>query len=109
MPSVRAILRAPHAISIALYRFVRTAIIVGCATLALALVIVRFVVFPQAEAYRDTLASTLTRELGHPVEIAALTTGWDGWNPKFVIDGLRVLDPARAGPTPLLELPRAEL
>ena len=57
--------------------------------------LVRFVVFPHVESYRDTLASTLAQELGHPVEIAALTTGWDGWNPKLVVQGFRVLDRAR--------------
>ena len=109
MPSVRAFFRAPGAISVALIRFVGTVLVVGFAVFALALVIVRLVVFPQIESHRDTLAAVLARELGHPVEIAALTTGWDGWNPKLVVDGLRVLDLARAGPTPLLELPRVEL
>ena len=107
MPSVRAFSRAPGAISLVLIRFVRAAIVVAVVAFALALAVVRFIVFPQVESYRDTLAVTLARELGHPVEIAALTTGWDGWNPKLVVDGLRVLDQARAGP--LLDLPRVEM
>ena len=52
--------------------------------------VVRFVVFPQIESYRDTLASLLSRQLGQPVEIAVLSTGWDGWNPKLVVEGFRV-------------------
>ena len=48
-------------------------------------------------------------QLGQPVEIAALATGWDGWNPKLVVEGLRVLDRARASPSPLLELPEVEM
>ncbi len=67
MPSVRAFFRAPGAISLVLIRFVRTAIVVAFVAFALALGVVRFVVFPQVESYRDTLAATLARELGHRV------------------------------------------
>ncbi len=83
--------------------------IVGFAAFALVLLAVRFVVFPQIESHRDALAGTLSRQLGHPVEIAALTTGWDGWNPKLVVEGLHVLDRARVAATPLLSLPKVEL
>src|SRR6202158_1069888 len=87
MPSVRASLRAPTAVSFALARLVRTVIVVGFAAFALVLLLVRFVVFPHVESYRDALALTLATELGHPVEIVALSTGWDGWNPKLVVQG----------------------
>jgi uncharacterized protein (TIGR02099 family) len=109
MPSVRAFLRAPRAFSAALFRLVRTVVVAGFAVFALVLLVVRFAVFPQVEAYRDTLASMLARQLGHPVEIAALATGWDGWNPKLVVQGFHVLDSARSGATPLLDLPEIEM
>lgn len=109
MPSQRAILRGPSAVTHAVVRFVRAIVVIGFAALALALLAVRFIVFPQIESYRDTLASILSRQLGQPVEIAALTTGWDGWNPKLVVEGFRVLDRARANPTPLLLLPKLEM
>jgi uncharacterized protein (TIGR02099 family) len=109
MPSLRAFLRIPRAVSLALFRFVRTTVVVGLAAFALALLVVRFVVLPQIESYRDTFAGMLARQLGQPVEIAALTTGWDGWNPKLVVEGLRVLDRARASTTPLLLLPKVQL
>ncbi len=109
MPSPRAFLRVPRAVFLALFGFVRTAVVVGFAAFALVLLAVRFVVFPQIESYRDPLAGMLSRQLGHPVEIAVLTTGWDGWNPKLVVEGLRVLDRARAGATPLLSLPKVEM
>jgi uncharacterized protein (TIGR02099 family) len=105
MPFVRASLRAPRAYFFVLLRFLRTVAVTGIGAFALALLLVRFVVFPHVESYRDTLASLLAKELGHPVEIAALTTGWDGWNPKLIVEGFRVLDRARVGATPLLELP----
>ena len=83
--------------------------VVGFAAFALVLLAVRFVVFPQIESHRDALADALSRQLGYPVEIAALTTGWDGWNPKLVVEGFRVLDRARAAPMPLLSLPKVEM
>ena len=89
--------------------FVRAIVVIGFAAFALALLAVRFVVFPQIESYRDALAGVLSRELGQPVEIAALSTGWDGWNPKLVVEGFRVLDRARVNPTPLLLLPKLEM
>ncbi len=109
MPSPRAFLRVPHAVSLALFRFVRTTLVIGFAAFALALLVVRFVVFPQIESHRDALAGVLAQQLGQPVEIDVLTTGWDGWNPKLVVEGFRVLDRARAAATPLLLLPRVEL
>ena len=109
MPSVRAFLRAPGAFAVALIRFVRIVVVGGFAAFAIALLLVRFVVFPYVESYRDTLASSLTRQLGHPVAIAAMTTGWDGWNPKVVVEGFRVQDRARPDAAPLLELPEVGL
>src|SRR5262249_1481226 len=110
MPSVRAFLRGSGAFSAALFRIVCTVVVAGFAAFALALLVLRFAVYPQVESFRGTLASLLARQLGHPVEIAALTTGWEGWNPKVVVGGLRVLDPLRAGLTPpLLELPEVEM
>jgi len=95
-----------------LHRFARiagTAIVGGFALFALVLLGVRFIAFPRIDAYRDTLIATLSSQLGQPVEIDSLTAGWDGWNPKLVVGGLRVLDRARMGETPLVELPEVDL
>ena len=79
------------------------------AAFALALLAVRFVVFPRAEAYRADLAAAISAELGQPVEIDAIDTGWDGWNPRLGLSGVRILDRQRAVATPLLELPRVDM
>ncbi|HYR00271.1 MAG TPA: YhdP family protein [Casimicrobiaceae bacterium] len=92
-----------------LVRFTGTAIVAGFALFALALLAVRFVVFPHIESYRDTLVATLSAQLGQRVEIDALATGWDGWNPKLVVTGLRVLDRAGASEVPMVELPEVDL
>src|SRR5215813_13452451 len=109
MPSVRAYLRAPAAFCLALGRVVRTAVVVGFGVFALTLLALRFVVLPQVESYRDTVASVLARELKHPVEIASLTTDWDGWNPRLLIQGFRVFESTGSGALPLVELPEVAL
>jgi uncharacterized protein (TIGR02099 family) len=112
MPVARDPLRAPAAatpLALRVARALVTLLLVAFAAFALLLLAVRFVVFPQVEAYRDTLTSQLSRQLGQPVELRALTTGWDGWNPKLVLHDLRLLDRMRAGAAPLLELPEVDL
>ncbi len=110
MPSARAPSRATAAFRRALTRLARVAaiaVVAGFGLFALALLAVRFVVFPRVDAYRDTVTEALSRQLGQPVEIAALSTGWDGWNPKIVIEGFRVRDGGRD--VALIELPEVDL
>ncbi len=111
MPSERAFFRASRAGPALAWigRLAGAMLITGIGLFALVLLAVRFVVFPQVESYRESLATAVSAELGRPVEIAVLATGWDGWNPKFVIEGFRVLDRERTGAVPLIELPVVEL
>ena len=104
-PSTGATLKAP---------WFRTTLRVGGYALAAAVVVfcllllaVRFVVFPRLEANREALTETLARQIGHPVEIDTLSTGWDGWNPRLDIRGLRILE--RKDGAPALTLPEARL
>jgi uncharacterized protein (TIGR02099 family) len=73
------------------------------------LLIIRFVVFPQVESHRAEIVAALSSRLGESVEIDAIGTGWDGWNPKLSIRGLRIRDRANPGDEPLLDLPRVDL
>ncbi len=110
MPSARAPYRATAAFRRALARLARLAgivIVAGVGLFALTLLAVRFVVFPRVDAYRDAVTEALSRQLGQPVDIAALSTGWDGWNPKIVIEGFRVRD--GSSNVALLELPEVDL
>jgi hypothetical protein len=66
---------------------------VGIVVFALVLLLVRLVIFPQLENNRDGLARLLGSQIGQPVEIGALDTGWDGWNPRVDIRDFRLLDP----------------
>jgi uncharacterized protein (TIGR02099 family) len=87
-------------------RWIGIAIVIAIAVFCALLLVVGVVAFPRIEAHRDDIAGWLTRELKQPVEIDAIVTGWDGWNPRLAVRGLRVLD-ATGDPTqpPLLELP----
>ncbi|MEP6942190.1 MAG: YhdP family protein [Betaproteobacteria bacterium] len=74
---------------------------------ALMLLLVRLVVFPRLEQNRDELSRLLSSQIGQPVEIGALVTGWDGWNPRVDVRDLRVLD--RAGGVASVTLPDVRL
>ena len=84
------------------------ALLIAIGVFCALLLIVRFVVFPQIESHRADIVAVLSNRLGESVEIDAIATGWDGWNPKLSIRGLRIRD--RANPDePLLDLPRVDL
>jgi uncharacterized protein (TIGR02099 family) len=84
----------------------KAAVAIVAAFLALLLAI-RVVVYPQLEAHRTAIASWLGTKIGSPVEIDAIVTGWEGWNPRLSIRGLRVKD--TAGDANVLDLPRVDL
>ncbi len=86
-----------------------TVALVAIAAFCVLLLAVRFVVFPRVEDYRDDLVATLSRQLKAPVEIDALATGWDGWNPKLVIRGFRIRSSVSPDAAPVLELPQVDL
>src|SRR5262249_32834640 len=109
MPSARAPSRARRSGLRRLARIAGTAIVSGFALFALLLLGVRFIAFPRVETYREALIAALSSQLGQPVEIDSLSAGWDGWNPKIIVGGLRVLDRARASEVPLVELPEVDL
>ena len=84
----------------------KAAVTIVAAFLALLLAI-RVVVYPQLEAHRSAIANWLGTKIGAPVEIDAIVTGWEGWNPRLSIRGLRVKD--TTGDANVLELPRVDL
>ena len=89
-------------------RIAATATLVAVGVFCFLLLSVRLVVFPQIEAHRVDIARWLGAKIGQSVAIDAVQTGWDGWNPKLSIRGLRVGE-RRVGASPLLELPRVDL
>jgi uncharacterized protein (TIGR02099 family) len=79
-------------------------VIVACATM----LAVRYLVLPQVASYRGEIAERLSRQIGAPVTIDGIDTGWDGWNPQIVVTGFSVRDSARPDARAALTLPRVE-
>ena len=71
-------------------RIVGFTFVTAVATFCLMLLVVRFVLYPQVESHRQDIAAMLGRELGATVEIDTIQTGWQGWNPEFVVRGFRI-------------------
>ncbi|HEY3177834.1 MAG TPA: YhdP family protein [Casimicrobiaceae bacterium] len=113
MPFARASSRVSPAVSplraARLLLLIADAVLVVIGLFCALLLIVRFVVFPQVELHRADIVAALSARIGESVEIDAIDTGWDGWNPKLSIRGLRIRDRTDRSREPLLDLPRVDL
>lgn len=72
------------------------------------LVAVRYVVFPNLDPYRDTIAARLSQELGQPVAIGGIEGSWDGWNPRLTLTDVALRDAAAPNAAALLSLPKVQ-
>ena len=69
-------------------RVLLLAIILFCSTL----LVLRHVLLPDIDSYRERITRLLENQIGQPVEIGRLAAGWDGWNPRLDITELHVVD-----------------
>jgi uncharacterized protein (TIGR02099 family) len=88
-------------------RAIRVLLLGAIVGFCLLLLAVRLVVFPRLETNREGLTQFLERQIGQPVEIDSLATGWDGWNPRIELKGVRIID--RGIGAPALVLPALHL
>ncbi len=95
-------------IALRLLRLAFTLVVAGLVLFLALLVAVRYVVFPNLDRYRDTIAARLSHELGQPVTIGGLEGSWDGWNPRVVLTDLAIRDAAAPGAGALLTLPNVQ-
>ncbi|HTS20632.1 MAG TPA: YhdP family protein [Casimicrobiaceae bacterium] len=93
----------PRAVARLCGRVVVVVIVAFCVLL----LAIRFVAFPQLERHQAEIAGLLARQIGQPVEIGSLTSGWDGWNPRLDVSDFRIVD--RASGAPVLSLPALHL
>ena len=107
VPIPPAILSNPRAARI--FRLLSTAAVAAFAIFCVLLLVIRFVVFPRINDYRERIVATLSAELGHPVAITAIDTGWQAWNPRLTIRGFQIHDRDHALAEPVLDLPRVDL
>ena len=89
-------------------RFLAMSVLVAAGAFFALLLAIRLVAFPQIESRRGDVAQWLSARIGQPVEIDAIETAWDGWNPKLEVRGFRVRDRLHDQGI-LLELPRVDL
>jgi uncharacterized protein (TIGR02099 family) len=91
-----------------IFRFFCAAAVTLFAAFCVLLLVIRLFVFPRIEDYRDRIVATLSAELGQPVAIAAIATGWDGWNPRLTVSGFQIRDRAHPTDDPLVDLPSVD-
>ena len=92
-----------------IFRLLSAAAVTAFAIFCVLLLVIRLVVFPRINDYRERIVATLSAELGQPVAIEAIDTGWQGWNPQVTIRGLQIHDRDRPAGGPVLDLPRVDL
>jgi uncharacterized protein (TIGR02099 family) len=52
----------------------------------------RYWLLPKAESYREDIVAAISRSIGLPVKIGALSTDWQGLRPRLSITDVRVYD-----------------
>ena len=91
----------------ATWRVLRLALLGAITVFCVLLLAARYLVLPWVESNRGEIVRLVSTKIGEPVEIAALTTGWDGWNPTINLRELRLMDPNNGAE--LLTLPKVRL
>jgi uncharacterized protein (TIGR02099 family) len=56
------------------------------------LAIIRFVIYPNIDSYKDNIAAQATKSLNQKVTIGTIQTGWDGISPHFAIKNIDIYD-----------------
>lgn len=59
---------------------------------ALAAIIIRFVVFPNIDTYKDDIAAYASKMAGQKITIGDIQTSWDGISPRIALKNIDVFD-----------------
>jgi uncharacterized protein (TIGR02099 family) len=87
------------------YRVLTWGILIGGFLFAAAILILRYWILPDIEAYRDDIAQALSRGAQQQVSIGAISANWDGLRPQLALSQVVVHD---GEGRPALELPRID-
>ncbi len=90
-------------------RLLSAAAVAAFALFCVLLLIVRFILYPRIDDYRERIVATASAALGEPVAIAAIDTGWQGWNPQLTVRGLQIHDREHTSDEPVLSFPQINL
>jgi uncharacterized protein (TIGR02099 family) len=102
-PAAASVKSLPQAIVRVCWRALIVLVIAFCALL----LAIRFIIFPQLEVRRGQITAILSEQIGQPVEVGGLVSGWDGWNPRLDVKDFRIVD--RGSGAPVLTLPALHL
>ena len=88
-----------------LIRWMLIAILVVFVLILLALAAVRFIVYPNIDAYKNDIAQKISQTLGQQVTIQSIDTGWYKLSPHLILNNIIVND---AQNRPALQLKKVE-
>lgn len=60
--------------------------------IVVAALVLRFMIFPNIDQYKDDIATFATEKIGQKVSIGEIVTGWDGISPHIALMNVDVLD-----------------
>ena len=75
-----------------LYRWALYALLFLLGIAALAMLVVRFVIFPNIDQYKDDIATFASKTAGQKITIGAIETGWSGIYPHVELKNIDVFD-----------------
>lgn len=74
------------------FRWLIYAILLILSLMIITAALVRFVVFPNIDTYKDDIASKITEKIGLKTTIGNIITGWDGISPQVIISEIDIYD-----------------
>ena len=73
-------------------RWVLYALFMSLLIFALAVIVIRFIVFPNIDSYKDDIAAYASKTAGQKITIGDINTSWDGISPHIALKNIDVYD-----------------
>ena len=75
-----------------LYRWLIVASLIVLAIIVLIAFAIRFILFPNIDAYKNDIATYASKTAGQKITIGDIKTGWDGISPHFTLTNIDLFD-----------------
>jgi len=73
-------------------RWIIYAILLLLALMVIIAAVIRFVIFPNINTYKNDISAQISEKIGLKTTIGNITTGWEGISPKIVISEIDIYD-----------------
>lgn len=73
-------------------RWVLYAVLTVLFLLSLIALVIRFIIFPNIDSYKDDIAAYASKTAGQKITIGDIQPGWDGISPHFLLKNIDVFD-----------------